>query len=416
MNKQIFILGSGFGGIATLLNLTKNLTKNECHIYLISERDSFLFTPLLHEAATGELKPEHLLYPIKKFEAQLDNFKFIHNKVTELDLDNNKIITEKESFYYDYLVIALGSQVNFYGNENLKNNSFTLKNIADAIKIKEQILTSLAKANVELDENIKKALLTFAIAGAGTTGVELSGNLVCFIENKLKNFKNLTLNDIKIFLFEANSYVLSELKSPKVSRLAIKRLKELKINVLLNTKVEDYSEDKVKLFNTKTKSYEVIESKNFIWTAGIKVNSFFDSLKVNKTDKGKLIVDSYLNLLNYDNVFALGDNAEVQNESNWTTAQNAMQQGAIVAHNIYTKMNLTKKLFLFSKKYKYLHQGTLVTIGKNFGISDIFGLKISGLSGWYLCKAIHLVKINSLENKLNVFLDWFLNIILKRYN
>lgn len=405
---RVCIIGSGFGGINTLFNLKKYFGLNrDIEIILISNSDYFIFTPLLHEVATGEVNPENVAYPIKQLQDELGNFTHIKEKVSNIDFDNKKINCENHNISYDYLVLGFGVVNNYFGNDSIKQSALSLKDVNDAINIREHVSHSIEK--IKKDPN-NEAYKNFAVVGAGATGIEIVGNLVFFIKDKLKSI-GLDPEQINIYLIEATDKVLQEMQDEKYSQMAVDRLKVLKIKLLINHEVKNYDGKTIDIFNKNNNTNFKIATENLIWAAGFKANPINDKLNIEKDSKNKILVDEYLSLPQYPEVYALGDNVSVINQKLWTTAQVALQQSETVAHNIYAKT----RLFRYSKKFKYFHQGALVTIGKNYGISDLFGLKITGYSGWFVWKVIHVVKIDGNANKINVFFDWVKTLSYKRY-
>ncbi|GIW22331.1 MAG: NADH dehydrogenase [Candidatus Sericytochromatia bacterium] len=397
INKKfrVCIIGSGFGGISTLINLS-NLLKNNSlvEIFLISNSDYFLFTPLLHEVATYEVSPENIVYPIEKLKESINNFTFLKRKVNTIDFDNRKVITDIDRINYDYLVLSLGSVTNFYGNKNLEKNSFTLKTLEDAVIIRENIKKIF----------IKKNELKIVVAGGGATGLELIGNIKFYIDKLKVLFKNNI--PVKLILVEKFDKLLQEFKDDEFSNVSLNRLKDLGIEVLLETEVIDFYNNKITFKRNNRIEKEIIDIDMLIWTAGIKPNPLVLNLDLEKNSNGRIIVDDFLNPLNYPEVYVIGDIAYNPNsKENYTTAQMAIQQAENVANNIYSKT----RLFKYSKPFKYNHKGNLVTIGKNFGISNIKGYKFKGFYGWLLWKIIHLIKLNDNKNKLNVLFDWLSN-------
>ena len=406
---RVCIVGSGFGGINTLFNLKSRFgDSKDVEIILISNSDSFVFTPLLHEVATGEVSPENVAYPIKKLQEEYGDFTFIQEKVIGINFNDKKINCENHNIDYDYLVLAVGVVNNYFGNESIKEHSLALKNVEDAINIRTHISQSVEKI---VNEPEVKSHKNFIVVGAGATGIEIVGGLVFFIKDKLKNLGIERFDDINVYLVEATDKVLQEMQDEKYSSMAIKRLNQIGVNLLINHEVKNYDGKTAQIFDKKSNLLIDIDTENFIWAAGFKANPLNDNLDIAKDDKNKIIVDEYLSLSNYPEVYVLGDNAAVENQKLWTTAQVALQQSETVAHNIYART----KLFKYSKKFKYFHQGALVTIGKNYGISDLFGLKITGYSGWFIWKLIHVVKINGSSKKINVFFDWIKTLSYKRY-
>lgn len=393
---RVCIIGSGFGGISSLLNLTHLLKNNNLtEIFIISNSEYFLFTPLLHEVATGEVNSENIIYPIKKLKESFNNFTFLKREVKNIDFENKKIITEEEYINYDYLILSLGSTVNFYGNNNLEKNALTLKSLNDAIKIKEIIENSFIQNNE----------LSIAIAGGGATGIELIGNIKFYIDELRKLLPNKDI-DTRLLLIEKSNKLLSEFKDEEISEISLKRIKDLDIDVLLETEVIDFENNKLTFKRNNRNEKEIIKTDILIWTAGVKVNPLVHNFNLEKTSNNRIIVDNFLNPPNYPEVYVIGDMAyNPESNDNYTTAQVAIQQADNVSNNIYSKT----RLFKYSQPFKYNHKGNLVTIGKNFGISDIKGFKFTGFYGWFVWKLIHLVKLNGGKNRLNVLFDWLSN-------
>lgn len=402
---RVCIIGSGFGGITTLFNLKSYFKDNKSiEIVLVSDSDSFIFYPLLHEVATGEVSPENVQYPIRQFEQQLDNFSFIKDKVTNIDFDNKEVICNSQKINYDYLVLSVGVVNNYFGNESIKKYSLSLKNVKNAVMIRDSL--SEVVHNIYKGEEYKN----FVFVGAGAAGIEVTGGAVNFINESLEKLYKSN-EKINIYLIEATNQILQEFKDEKYSNQALNRLNELNVKTLTNHQVKDYDGVNLSVFDKDNNKLINIKTKTVIWNAGFKANPLNDSLKIDKDKNNKIIVDEYLSLPQYPEVYVIGDNASVINQRLYTTAQVAVQQAEVVAHNIYAKT----RLFRYSKKFKYFHQGTLVTIGKNYGISDLFGIKITGYSGWFVWKLLHIVKMYGVSKRGKVFADWLKTLTFKRY-
>jgi NADH dehydrogenase len=410
---RVCVLGSGFGGTSVLANLKSLMRGNkEIELIMISNKEYFLFTPLLHEAATGEVDPENIIYPIKKLQEDLGNFNFIQENIIKLDFAAKTIKTESKNITYDYLVIALGSSTNFYGHQSIEKHAFSLKNIEDAIKINAHLQKVLEKAELETDPEKKKQLTTFVIAGGGATGVELTGGIVYFVREKIKSLKNIREEDIKIYLLELTDRLLHEMDDRRCSEIARQRFAEIGVETLLQHKVVSFDGNNIEVIKKSNKNKTILKTKTFIWTAGIKPAPLIEALELEKDDHGRVFVDRYLSLPDYPEVYIIVDNAAIKGEHLWTTAQTAVQEAETVAWNLYAKT----RLFSYSKPFKYIDQGTLITIGKNYGITDILGFKITGYTGWFIWKLVHVAKLTGTKNKINVFFDWLKNLSNQRYS
>lgn len=406
-NKKLIIIGSGFGAISVLFNLKKFFGKRQkIDILLISKSNGFLFTPLLHELATGEVSATNIFYPLEKLKIELGNFDFKVAEVENINFQTKNLFTSDSAYTYDYLVIASGSETNFYNNKNILENAYTLKNIDDSLKIRN----TLSKAFLKLEkEAFKNTSYHITIVGGGATGVELIASINDFISD-WKRKHNLE-NNISLTLIESSNKILAELNSEELSLSALKRLSDISIDVKLLGNVEDFSNNNLKIFDKATKSTYYLKTDFFVWTAGVKPSKLITNLELEKDEKGKIFVDDYLNIINNTDVYALGDCCSVLNNGYPATAQVALQQGEIIAHNIFSKTTL----FSYSKKFKYFHQGSLISIGKGFAISDVMGIKFTGFLGWFIWKFIHLVKLSNNKSRINVFLDWLITLNKKRY-
>lgn len=406
-NKKLIIIGSGFGAISVLFNLKKFFGKRQkIDILLISKSNGFLFTPLLHELATGEVSATNIFYPLEKLKIELGNFDFKVAEVENINFQTKNLFTSDSAYTYDYLVIASGSETNFYNNKNILENAYTLKNIDDSLKIRN----TLSKAFLKLEkEAFKNTSYHITIVGGGATGVELIASINDFISD-WKRKHNLE-NNISLTLIESSNKILAELNSEELSLSALKRLSDISIDVKILSNVEDFSNNNLKIFDKATKSTYYLKTDFFVWTAGVKPSKLITNLELEKDEKGKIFVDDYLNIINNTDVYALGDCCSVLNNGYPATAQVALQQGEIIAHNIFSKTTL----FSYSKKFKYFHQGSLISIGKGFAISDVMGIKFTGFLGWFIWKFIHLVKLSNNKSRINVFLDWLITLNKKRY-
>ncbi|MFN8671984.1 MAG: FAD-dependent oxidoreductase [Candidatus Sericytochromatia bacterium] len=380
--KKLIIIGSGFGGISVLTNLKKLCgSKKEFDILLISNTEHFLFTPLLHEAIVDEVKIDHIILKIKDIQKKLGNFDFLNKEVKNIDFDNKKVILDGQSIDYDYLVISAGSQSNIFNHK--KEDLFLLKDFNDYGKLRNRLKI--------VDFN------RLSIVGAGATGVELLGSLTDFFR---KNNKK-----VEIFLFEGNNKVLPELNNDYLSNVALERLEELGAKVNLNTYVQELKKDYIVAYDKQKKEVINLSTDFIVWVAGIKPSTLVETIDLPKNN-GKIITDNYLNVEKYPEVYALGDCISINSENTITTAQSAVQQAYIVSYNLYAKNHL----FKFSKKYNYNHQGSLISIGNGFAISDIFGISFTGYSGWFIWKAIHLFKLDNNKNRKQVLFDWIENV------
>ena len=399
---KIVILGGGFGGVYTLKYLHRFFhNKKEVKLILVNKKNYFLFTPLLHEFVTGGVSLENLVEPVREIIKCCD-YEFIHGEVEKIDLEKKIVYLRKKEIKYDYLVIALGSKTNFYNIPGAKENSFTLKSLDDAIKLRNHFIHMFELAA----NNDNEGNLTFVIVGGGATGVELAGEMSdYFYKTFSKIYSKEVISKVKIILIERGDELISQF-SPKLRQKALERLKKQNINVLLSKGVVEVGENFFKLDDG-----EIIKTKTVIWTAGIEPNLPEIIGNVERDNKGRLIVNEYLQVKNYENVFAIGDVCcFVQNEKPLPQlAQVAVRQAEITGKNIF---NLIKNKPL--EKFIYKHQGDLISLGRFFAIGEIKGFAFSGFFAWILWRVVYLSKMISNKDKIKTFIDWLLDIFYPR--
>lgn len=410
-STKILILGGGFAGISVLRQLQKFFGKKDIKITLVNEDNFFLFTPMLQELASGMLHPSSISIPLRMFAKDSD---FIQAKVSSIDLKNKLVaITRKfdgkvKVLDYNYLVLALGSRTNFFGNKRIEKNSFTLKTIQDAIAIKSHLINMLEIADNEENSSIQQKLLTVVVVGAGFAGVEIIGELNDFVRDSVKSYyPNIDPDNIKMCLVSANAGILPEL-GEKLAHKAYESLEKAGVRIIPSTKAVDAGEDFVFLGNGET-----IPCATLIWTAGVTIDSVISSLECEHKG-GKVIVDSYLRLPTHPNVFALGDCAAITDAKTGNlyppTAQHALRESKTVAHNL--RCAITKSGS--QKPFNFESKGMMAVIGKGNGIASLFGHNLSGVPAWFVWKTYYLMMLPTFEKKLKVAIDWTVNLFFKR--
>ncbi len=407
---KILILGSGFGGLYTALNLDKTLARNrDIEITLINRENFFLFTPMLHEVAASDLDITHIVSPIRKL---LKRVKIFNGDVERIDLESKVVSVShgKEHHHhdleYDHLVLSLGSITNFYGNSGLEENALTMKSLGDAIYLRNHMISNLEEADFECCPKIREPLINFVVAGGGFAGVETIAGMNDFLREALRFYPNLTEEMLRVVLVHAGDSILPEL-SQKLGKYAEAKLKERGVEIHLNTKVDDIKSNLVRL-SDGTK----IVSNTMVWTAGTAPNPMLDSLPCDK-DRGRICADEFMRVSGYDGVWAVGDCSSIIDRKTGKphppTAQHAIRQGKVLAHNIRATIHGGKlKPFFFETI------GQLAALGRRTGVAQIFGYNFSGFIAWWLWRTIYLMKLPRFEKKLRVALDWTLDLIFSK--
>ena len=411
--KKILILGGGFGGI-NVLKLIQNKFKNDpnIRIFIVSQDNYFLYTPMLPQVTSGLIHPNDITIPIRKLCKQAE---FYHATISSIDLEQ-KLVTITRTFDgkvhaldYDYLVITLGSNTNFFENKNIEKHAFVIKTVEDAISVNSQIINMLENAAQTSDIDFKKKLMTFTVVGGGFAGVETMGEINQLVRDSVKNFyPSIGKENISMNLVASKEFILPELGS-KLGKKAGEYLSKVGVNIITNTKAVDAGEDFVQLDDGKT-----IPCMTLIWAAGIDIDPVISELLCDHHKSGKLKVDPFLRLLEHEEVFALGDCALITSpltgQAYPATAQNAIHQSVTVSNNLHSIIIGKTKLEKFSFKSK----GIMTTLGRKVSIAVVFGLTFHGPLAWFIWRTYYLSRLPMLEKKFQVATSWMADLLFKR--
>ena len=399
---KIVVIGAGFAGI----NFIKKLDNKPVQIILIDQNNFHQFQPLLYQVAISGLEPDAIISPIRKLFKSCINMIYRMAKVEYIDTNNNRVQTDIGYVDYDYLVIATGSSTNFYGSKNIEKNSIGLKNIHDALNIRSWMLQNLERAVDGCNVLNKEDLTRFVIVGGGPAGVEMAGSLAEFKKFLLKSdYPEIQPESMRVYLVQSADRILPAM-SKKASKHALKVLGKLDVKVMLNSKVQDYDGERISILTQE--GNEIINTNTVIWAAGVKGNTLKGIPESAIVSGNRLKVNTYNQLENLENVFAIGDIASMMSEENPMghpmVAQVAIQQGKFLAKNILAKIKSGK----FSNEFYYLDKGSMATIGKKDAVADLKLTFLNGKIGWLLWSFIHLVSINGFKNRFRVALSWIM--------
>ena len=395
-NPRVVIIGGGFGGVA----LAKKLKKKNFQVVMLDKHNYHTFQPLLYQVSTGGLEPDSIAFPIRKIFTNQDNFIFRVTKVTEVIAQENKIITDIGSIDYDYLVVATGSDTNFFGNEELEANTVAMKSVPEALDLRSMILQNFEKALVEKNPEKKDALLNFVVVGGGPTGVELSGAIAELKKHVVpKDYPELDLDLVSIYLIEnspellGNMSVQSQVKSKKF-------LEEMGVIIMNGTRVLGYDG-----YTLTAADQPPLHTYTVIWSAGVKGEIIPGLDKAEVVRGGKLNCDEYNLVLGYENIYAIGDVAAIITDEHPNgypgVAPTAIQQGNHLAKNL---IKLENKEIL--EKFSYFDKGTMATVGRNKAVVDLHKIHFQGIFAWYTWMFVHLMTLVGFRNKLVVFVNW----------
>ena len=407
--KRIVILGGGFGGVYAAIHLERLLARQSAvEICLVSRDNFFLFTPMLHEVAASDLEITNIVNPLRKM---LRKVEVLVGDVDQIDLPNKRVSisygyrNHSLQIDYDHLVIALGSITNFYDIPGLADLAIPMKSLGDATQLRAQIIRHLEEANSNPAD--RQSLLTFVVAGGGFAGVETVAALNDFVREALPFYPKLTEGMLRILLAHSGPVILPEL-GESLGRYTQKVLGRRGVRILLNTRVKSMTENKVFL------AYRVpIPCSTLVWTAGTVSSPLISSLPCAK-ERGRILVNQFLQVPDWPDVWAVGDCAfvpDVRNpgKAHPPTAQHAIREGKIVAQNIAAAL-LGRRLRLFS--FKTI--GLLASIGRRTGVARIFGFNFSGFFAWWMWRTVYLSKLPGLDKKIRVAFDWTLDLLFPK--
>ena len=381
------------------MNAARALRGAPVNVVLLDRTNHHVFQPLLYQVATAGLEPEEIARPARAILRRQKNFDFRMLEVTRVDLAARRLETSAGPVPYDYLVLSPGGETNFFGLDAMQRHGLGLKDIADAVAIRNHVLTCFEQGMLEPDAERRRELLTFIVVGGGPTGVEMVGALSELIRLVLvKDYPRLNIKDVRILLLEATDALLAAMRDPRLREAAAKTLWRKWIDVRFNAQVADYDGRQIRL-----KSGEVIPGATVIWAAGVRASPLNATLGVPLGRQGRIPVEPTLQLKDHPEVFIIGDAAyrEQDGAALPMVAPVAIQMGRYVARTIARQLH-GKALTPF----RYRDQGTLATIGRNAAVADVYGVKASGFVAWVMWLGIHIVQLIGFRNKLFVLINW----------
>ena len=409
--KRIVILGGGFGGVYAAMQLEKLLAReNAVEVCLVSRDNFFLFTPMLHEIAASDLEITNIVNPLRKLLRQIE---VIVGDVHQIDLPAQRVLIScdphnyPQQIGYDHLVLALGSVTNFHNLPGSAEFALPMKSLSDAIRLRAQVLRHMEEANSQCNLSDQESLLTFVVAGGGFAGVETVAALNDFVREALPFYPSVREEMLRVILVHSGPVILPEL-GEALGRYTQKVLTGRGVDIRLNTRVKGVTEENVSLVDSSS-----IPTRNLVWTAGTAPSPLIFSLPCMKAG-GRLLVDQFLRVPDWPNLWAVGDCAFVPDmrnpgKSHPPTAQHAMREGKIVAQNIVAAL-ADRPL----KSFSFRTIGLLASIGRRMGVARIFGFNFSGFFAWWLWRTVYLSKLPGLDKKIRVAFDWTLDLLFPK--
>jgi NADH dehydrogenase len=403
--KRIAIVGAGFAGLQAAFKLERCFRDSEDHeIVLIGEFNYFLFTPLLPQVASSYINPRHIVQPVRDIRGRR-KFRFLRETVEAVDLAARRLRLSGRLLEYDYLVLAPGSQTDYFRIPGAREQTLDYKTLEDAVTLRERILDLCEHADHSPDSAERARLLTVVVVGGGYTGVELMAELRDFFHQYvLRRFRGIGRGDVRLVVLEAAPEILRSVH-PSLARHAVERLRAGGVEIRTGAKVTRCLADGIEIGGN-----EFIPAYTVVWAAGVRAHPLIEALPGPHDRIGRAIVNEHLQIAGYPEVFVAGDSAAPSNALDAPRiAPVAIDEGDLAARNI---RHLARGESLES--YVFVDQGSLVALGMNYAVVNVFGIRFRGYLAWLFWNAIHLLKLVGFKKQVQVALDWALATVFPR--
>jgi len=405
---RVLIVGGGFGGVYTAMTLEKLLKKDpNVEVGLISKENYLVFQPMLPEVISGSIGILDTITPIRRLCPKTNLYT---RQVESIDLRNRTVTTSAGfrprpyQLEFDHLVIAVGSITSVVGQPGLAEHALPFKYLGDALVLRNHVIHALEEADIESDPDLRRALLTFVVAGGGFSGVEAVAELNDFVRAGARSFRHVNPAEIRVVLVHSGSLILPELPA-SLARFAQTRLQRRGVEIRLDTRLAGATAESALLA-----SGERIATKTLVSTVPAAPNPLVAALPCKK-DRGRIVVNEYLEVPDYPGVWAVGDCAWVLDHTTGQpcppTAQHAARQAVCLATNLVAALRGEPK-----RAFAFRALGKLAALGHRSAVAEVLGLKLSGFAAWILWRTIYLTKLPGLDRKLRVSMAWLLDLLL----
>jgi NADH:ubiquinone reductase (H+-translocating) len=409
--RRILIIGGGFGAVYTALGLEKALKpEDRTEVTLINPENFFLFTPMLAEIISSQIDTSHAINPLRRM---FKTTRFIEGMAKSIDLKGQSVLVhhpngEEIEYPYDYLVMAVGAQVGYFGMEDVEKNSYTAKTLGDAIRLRNRAIALLEIAEIERDPAARAEILSLVVAGGGFTGVEVAAEINDLVREAAKSYPSISQRDIRVILVEAKERILPEFDEG-LAAFAARRLKASGVEIRTSTMVSGVTDHAVLV-----KDQEPIPSRTLIWNTGVAPNPLIAGSDLPQTGRGWIQVDAEMRADGLPNVWALGDCAQIPDILNPghnqpALAQHAIREARTLAQNIVATMRGDS-----IQPFRYRTMGQLATLGHFNGIGTIGPFRVQGFLAWLAWRTYYLWRLPRLEKRLRVATDWTVEMLFGR--
>jgi len=390
---RVVVVGAGFGGLWA----ARTLAFEPVEVLLVDRRNHHTFFPLLYQVAAAEIEPEAIAFPIRGLLRRFPNIGFEMAEVRGIEPEARRLETDGPPLDYDFLILAPGSTAHTYGVPGVAEHAFFLKDLDQAIALRNHILSAFERAAREPDPIRRRPMLTFTVVGGGPTGVEFAGALAELIARPLRrDFPTLDFREVRVVLLEAAEGLLPGLPD-RLRAYAAARLRRLGVEVRLRAPVAAVEPGRVRL-----KDGTAIETDTVVWTAGVRGNPLGEALGLPVGPGGRVPVAPTLQVPHHPEIYVIGDLALPDGAGRLPmVAPVAIQQGEAAARNILRALRGQPP-----RPFRYRDPGTLVTLGRNAAVAHVFGRAFTGFPAWLLWLGVHLVRLIGMRNRLVVLSGW----------
>ncbi len=392
---HVVIIGAGFGG----MEAARKLANAPVRITMLNRENYHLFQPLLYQVAIAGLVPSQIAYPVRTIFRHQKNFTFQMGEVTAIDFDQRFVRMNGSVIGYDYLILAIGGETNFYNLHSIEREAYQLKNVDSAVATRIHMLSMFEKASREPDPDKRRALLTFGIVGGGPTGVETAGALAELIRLVIsKDYPDMDLKDVRVILLESASHVM-EAYPDSLRKATYDLLVRKGVEIWLDARMTGYDGEKISLADGRC-----IPAYTLIWTAGVRSAGLADRLGLPQAAGARLVTEGTLQLAGHPEVFLVGDAAYLVDESGRPLpmlATVAQQEARAAVDNLRRLLKGQSP-----RPFHYQDPGLLATIGRNAAVARIAGLNFSGFIAWVIWVVLHIYRLIGFRNRLVVMINW----------
>lgn len=392
--ETVVIIGAGFGG----MNAARSLQEAPVDVILIDKHNYHLFQPLLYQVATAGLSPTDIAYPVRAIFRKQKNLEFHLTEVTRIDVDERCVQTTMGPVMYDYLIVAVGGETNYFGVDSVAENGFDLKSLEDAVSIRNHILSMFELAEQVEDPEDRMRLRTIVIVGGGPTGVECAGAISELVRLVLqKDYPNLEPTETRIILLEMLDRLLAAFPE-SLSRKALDKLQQKRVDVRFQSAVTRYDGRRVELKDGGT-----INAATLIWAAGVRASGLLNETGLPQGKQGRVVVEPTLQVPGHPNIYVIGDAAFMEDGDQPLpmVAPVAIQQAKVAARNIRRTIEGMELV-----PFEYKDPGSLATIGRNAAVARVKGINFSGFLAWVVWLVVHLFWLVGFRNRLLVMVNW----------